>query len=181
MVDFNYAFSFKNVHEWDLGEIMDHETHKMLQGFSESNLHLDRNSRVSECENAIKFLEAKFKKLEMICKNIPAHYVMPMGVKKKVNEIACGRCNQAEERANSLAKKYEALKAHNEKRFENSVNMKKAHYDKMMLVDSEHGFLLKRIVAIYGNKALIDLMNHVENPSLTPERLEQWSKVKPHF
>lgn len=154
---------------------------KMLSEFEESAKHLDRNSRVSECENSIKFLEAKVKKLEMICKNIPAHYVMPMGIKKKVNELTCGKCKNSDEEISSLKKKLVAQRELYEKKIENSVNVKKAHWENLELQDKTLRFLLMRVVGVYGNKALIDLMKHVENPDLSEERLAQYMKVKPHF
>ncbi len=50
-------------------------------------------------------------------------------------------------------------------------------------LDSEvNRFLLKRIVGVYGNVALLDLLKHVDNPQqMTSERIEQYMKVKPHY
>lgn len=143
-------------------------TLKMLSEFEESAKHLDRNSRVAECENSIKFLEAKIKKIEIILKDIPARYVMPKASKVLLEKPE--KCTKCEDLKHKYISQIEAL-----------IKKKEVIRLKEQETDVEHSFLLRRVVAVYGNKALVDLMNHIENPARSDQRLEQYMKVRPHF
>lgn len=140
----------------------------LLQKIKEEIPNMDRNSRIADLENGYIYLEAKIKKIESIIKEIPANFVIPKKLEKVVNSEICKKCNNIDSHWSGVVK---SMKDKN-----------KTLSDRLTEDNIKHRFLLQRVVAVYGNKALIDLLNHVENPEqLTQERIEQLKSIKPNY
>jgi len=61
-------------------------------------------------------------------------------------------------------------------------NVISAKYKKETIkVEERFLFLQKRIVGVYGNKALVDLWNHVDNININDRDIEKMKALKPHF
>jgi len=141
---------------------------EMLEKIKNEIPNMDRNSRITDLENGYAYLEAKVKKIEAIIKEIPANFVIPKKLEKIVNSDVCKKCQNIDKHWSGVI---ESMKIKN-----------KTLTDKMTEDNRNYRFLLQRVVAVYGNKALIDLLNHVENPEqLTSERIEQLKNIRPQY
>jgi len=104
----------------------------LIRNAKEQIASLDRNSRITDCENSIKFLEAKVLRIEKVLKSIPSNYVVPKQAKVLLEKEVCKRCQ-------SIDKHYEGLVESNKKKIANiQAAQEKDNF--------ENRFLLKRIV-----------------------------------
>lgn len=154
---------------------------EMLEEFSNSAIHSDRNSRLTELENTVKFLEAKISKIEKAIKDIPTNYVLPAKNRKALEVTSCKQCTHLKQQNEGYESKLRKQKVYYEERVELAKEGNKKHLALMEQDKEEFKFLMMRVVGVYGTKALVDLFNHVDNPHLSSERLEQYSRIKPHY
>lgn len=134
----------------------------MLPSFIDEDAakNVDVKLQLIDRENTITFLETKLNKLnkELAIANVKLS-------KKPQSMVAMRECERIKwvEQVRSLKSKNSRIQAYGN------------------LEHSKFTFLRKRVVAVYGNKALVDLLAHVENPDFTTRDMEGLMKVQPIY